>query len=469
MTMTTRGRLLVAGATAALVSAVAFLTLSGSSPGTVPSGWVNALDCQNGEMGVSGDLGVQINCADAQLGSSPGGIEVPPGNYTISTTVKLSNNRVLHLGLGTYRSTTNMETILYRDNNTIYGDGYGTILLESDRSGSAPGVASYAVFSPLNNSYSATSDPAGIGATNVVIRDLQIAKASPTLGTGGQSTLYLGNSLHVRVQHVYMNQTSAIGIDLGGSSRLGVHARDIIIEDCSIEGTALQQVSIVNSEDSQLINNNFRAGFHDGLIDIEANTANDSLRNIIIRGNAFDMRTGTVSGGIAVQGALTNAGPVTIAENTFMGEDIYPTGKAFNYGVAVGGVLVNGFFDVLVTGNNFQGRFSGYDVMVTNSQRITVSNNVIGSAGVPTVGGTQAPIYLSGNVLHSRIMNNSMYAPANQGNPDDGIYEKPSVGNDYNFIGYNVMQQDSLIYDALHTPKVVVSGPHSVSIGNIVL
>lgn len=164
------------------------------------------------------DLGAQINYVDQLLGSSAGTITVPPGDYQITTQVVLSSNRTLFLGAGNYYCNTPKESFLYRDNTTIEGDGYNTVIYESSTSITTTTSIAYLVFSPFNNSYS-SPNPLAPGGTNVVFRNFRIAKAAPFFATAGQSTLNLGNSSHVIVENIHFDHTSAIGLQLGASSR----------------------------------------------------------------------------------------------------------------------------------------------------------------------------------------------------------------------------------------------------------
>ena len=76
------------------------------------------------------DLGITINNADTQLGSNPGTIIVPDGNYAISTPITLSSNRTLLLGAGTYSVHLNNAATITSGTNSnisIIGKGWSTI------------------------------------------------------------------------------------------------------------------------------------------------------------------------------------------------------------------------------------------------------------------------------------------------------------------------------------------------------
>src|SRR4029078_3390559 len=100
-------------------------------PGILP-GVIVATQCEGD------DLGAQINAADALLGSSPGTIYVPHGNYTISTPIVLSPNRELVLGMGLYHVVPEsfpsgagaLAVITLKSNTKNPGSGWGTIIEE---------------------------------------------------------------------------------------------------------------------------------------------------------------------------------------------------------------------------------------------------------------------------------------------------------------------------------------------------
>jgi len=173
--------------------------------------WINALD------GVGSDLGAQIMDIDGALGSTCGTITVPPGDYNITTPIILSACRVLHLSAGNYHFATtgsSGESIAFRDNTTIEGDGSVTALYES----TTGAVRSWTILTAYNNSgYSGLvgSQP---GSTNVSIKHMRFVKAAPTLSPSFAVTVNLGNSTRVLVEDVIFDHTSAEGLQIGGSS-----------------------------------------------------------------------------------------------------------------------------------------------------------------------------------------------------------------------------------------------------------
>lgn len=362
---------------------------------TVGAAYVGAISPVTIIVSQAGDLGVAINAADAQLGSASGIIQVPDGNRTISTQIHLHSNHALYFGSGTITNTTSVSTILYDSNTEIAGKGWGTIIREPTTSAEVV-IRSYQ--NTLNNAFN--------GETGVYIHDFQIQGPYAANFDSASSTILIGNSHDVVISHVWLNTTSAIGMNIGGDSSLGFHATNVWIEKCLFISVASQAIGYVNGDGVHIINNTLRdAGQVGGpgahYIDMEANVGTDLITDFDISGNIIDGHNAITAGnGILLQGGTAACGPGVISHNTMFGynDHIVPVTS----GAFANGIFSSGCTTLTITGNDI--RRTGQACMdLTN-----LSNSNISGNNCINVGGGGIPAFALSNSQHNQVHGNSI-------------------------------------------------------------
>ena len=358
------------------------------------------------------DLGAKINAADRDLGAAAGEIQTSGGGR-ISTQIVISANHTLRLAAGTYVSATSTPPILLKSGAKVIGASWDTIIVEP----TAPKQFTViGAFSHLQRNGAADAD--------ISVKDIQIKGANPGFDSV-QQAISLGNCSRCTVDHVWINATRSIGIQLGGSSADGHWAEDSKVVNCQFTQVASQNLALVNGRNILFENNRFITSGQPGgpgssNIDVEPNSATDYAENVRILNNLIDMRDATVQtsgNGILVQSGSGTAhvGPVLIEGNTIFG------GR--NTGV-VTNILSNAIYcfgptmkNVTIRNNRVTRtgqsglRIEGTGFVVTNNHFIDV-----GGGGIPG-------FYVA--VSNSQIVGNSFTYTGN--GPADGSVQM--VGN----------------------------------------
>jgi parallel beta-helix repeat protein len=401
----------------------------------------------------SSDLGAVINAIDTYLGSAAGTIEVPDGNWTIATQIVLSANRTLILGTGTYSNTLTSNQgalVLYKSNTTIRGKGWQTIVNET---------ASWGVFADWNGTQNNYND----GASNVTIRDLQIAGAASSFNSSS-AAIGLGNGHNIIVDHIYLNATKAIGIVVGGGGDNGHYSNGVWVKNCLCDHVASQNIAVVNAANVHIEGNTLRAAGQTGgpgatYIDFEPNGTMDRIENFHVGNNLIDARGSANPGnGIVVQsgGSQTRLGPGSVTGNVIIGGEVVGT----TTNELSNGIFLSGFWNVLV-GNNTVRRCGQSGIYLYICDHCTVQGNCLVSVG----GGGLSAISIVGN--HNQILSNSVMSEGGTyGSSSNAISEGAS--SDYNtffgnFISNFVDSDTSLSY---YVGVVTLSGAHSSAFGN---
>ena len=342
------------------------------------------------------DLGAKINAADHALGSAPGEIVVNGGG-TIATPIVISERHTLRLRPGTYSPITTGIPILLKPGASLLGAGWdGTIILES------VGKDQFTVVGVYNN-----AQRNGAADSDITIRDLQIKGANAGFNSAPQA-ISLGNCSRCTVDHVWINGTRSIGIQLGGASFEGNFAQDSKVVNCLFTRVASQNLALVNGRNISFENNRFlasgqRGGPGSSNIDAEPNNEHDRIENLIIRNNVIDVRNSEVptsGNGILVQSAsgTPHVGPILIEGNTIIGGS--------NVGV-ITNILSNGIYafgitmkDVTIRNNRVTR--TGQCGLRIEGTRFTVTNNQF-----TDVGGGGTPGFYMADVTDSKIIGNS--------------------------------------------------------------
>jgi hypothetical protein len=402
------------------------------------------------------DVGAKINACDAALGADkPGGEIHVNGGGTISTYVNLSRGRTLWFHDGTYTLRqaytgnpsqdiqTELGMIRYRDDTTIKGDGWETIIVEP------PITNRPTVFAPYISSV-LTNGGYFHGVTrNVTIRDLQIKGQQTVASNGTYSTIEIGNSHNVLVENVFLNQTTGNGITAGGSSTVssagGCGGRGMERECASgvvMRGNRLVQVqnqglNVVNGRDVAIVNNvikdhNRLSGSNGVGIDIETNTVTDTAQAIRIEGNMLDFTNSPqpfAGNGINVQSSGQAVyGPVDVLNNTLIGNTL--SGGAVGH-MVFGIFVAAGTRRVTVAGNKIQ-RTSNSGIIVYGTGHVIRDNELV-SVG----GGGNIALSLTG-ASNTSVRGNKVRIDRASSVASDVIAEAAGSGANNNIIEGNV-------------------------------
>jgi hypothetical protein len=366
------------------------------------------------------DLGAKINAADRALGTGPGEIVVRSGGI-IATQVVLSPDHVLRLSAGTYTTRTAAIPFLMKERTSIIGSGWDAIIVESTA------VGQFTVISAYNH-----AQRNGNADEGLLIRDVQIKGANPGFHSAPQA-ISLGNCSKCTVDHVWVNGTRAIGIQLGGSAQFGKFAQNSEVVNCQFTRVASQNLALVNGRDILFENNTFLASGQTGgpgstNIDLETNGPGDHLENVIIRKNVIDVRTSEISptgNGIVVQATsgTPHVGNILVEGNLIIGGS--NTGTITNVlsnGIYVFGPSMRG---VTIRSNSITR--TGQAGINLEGDQLTVIDNKL-----TDVGGGGTPGFLIQSVTNSRIIGNTLVytgvGPADgrmlvSGNSRGNVYE----------------------------------------------
>jgi hypothetical protein len=428
--------------------------------------------CKVAQLAMPGaDLGAKINACDAALGADrPGGEIHVNGGGTISTFVNLSRGRTLWFHDGTYTLheaytgnpaqdiQTELGMIRYRDDATIKGDGWGTIIVEP------PITNRPTVFAPYISSV-LTGGGYFHGVTrNVTIRDLQIKGQQTAASNGTYSTIEIGNSHNVLVENLFLNQTTGNGITAGGSSSLssiggcggqGLErecASKVVMRANRLVQVQNQGLNVVNGRDVSIVNNvikdhNRLSGSNGAGIDIETNTVTDTAQAIRIEGNMLDFTNSPqpfAGNGINVQSSGQAVyGPVDVLNNTLIG-NVLSEGAV---GHMVYGIFVAaGTRQVTVAGNKIQ-RTSNSGIIAYGAGHVIRDNELVSVGG----GGNIAISLMGTN--NTSVRGNKVRIDRASRAASDVIAEADGSGANNNLIEGNVAD----------TPPKIVGAASKVS------
>lgn len=347
------------------------------------------------------DIGAKINAADRALGPSPGEI-VARGGGRIATQIVVSEGHTLRLMPGTYACVTADVPILLKSGASLVGSGWDqTIVLESTAKNQFQIVAAY-------NSTRRNGD----ADSGINLSQLQLRGANPDFNSA-QQALALGNCSDCSVDHVWINGTRSIGIQLGGSSQFGHWAENSKVTDCLFTHVASQNLALVNGRNITFENNRFLTPGQPGgpgstVIDLEPNEVNDHLENVVIRNNTIDASEATyqAGNGIVVQSTsgTTHVGPVLVEGNTIIGGRLQdPATNVLSNGIYCFGPTMR---DVTIRNNRVTR--VGQSGMHLEGTRFTVTGNDFTS-----VGGGGIPGFYFGEVSDSHIEGNSFHYAGN--------------------------------------------------------
>jgi hypothetical protein len=229
------------------------------------------------------------------------------------------------------------------------------------------------------------------------------------------STIDLGNSHHVLVENLFLNQTTGNGVTAGGNPGIesfdgcgGGRPERECASDVVMRGNRLFQVqnqglNVVNGRNVSIMNNvikdhNRISGSNGTGIDIEPNTHLDTVQSIRIEGNMLDFTNSPqpfAGNGINVQAAgQADYGPVEVRNNTLIGNVLAPAAAGH---MVFGIFIAPGTKRVTVAGNRIQ-RTSNSGIADYGTEHTIQDNELVSVAG----GGNVAIILYGRNILVSR-------------------------------------------------------------------
>lgn len=346
-----------------------------------------------------GDLGAKINSADRSLNGRAGEILVRDGG-AIKTQVIISSGHTLRFSAGTFTLNTQLlseGSFLLKSNTSVVGVGWDTIIVEPPRIG-------WIVFQSYEDS---RSQPLHCGTdSNISISNLQIRGANPAVEGSVRQTINLGNCHRCNVDHLWLNATGVIGVAAGGNALCGNFADTVAITNNLFTHVAGQEAAVVNGRNVIIKDNVFKDSGRNPsqgvtAIDIEPNSANDTIQNVSISNNVIDSTASTYlhGNGIVIQNAAAtrNFGPVVIEGNTIIGGDLKPH---LSGNIATGIYVAGQTRDVSVLDNRIQ-RVAHSGIRLENSASNLVRGNRLISTGT---GGIMAFEVI--NTTNSRIIDN---------------------------------------------------------------
>lgn len=423
--------------------------------------------CKTSGLAMPGaDVGAKINACDAALGANASKAEIHVDTSgTISTYVQISRGRTLWFRKGTYtlhQAFTNvpaedMQTelgmIRFRDDTTIKGDGWESVLVEPPLTHRPTVIAPY-ISSVLTNG----SHFHGV-TRNVTIRDLQIKGQQKAASNGVYSTIELGNSHNVLIENVFLNQTTGNGITAGGSAQLSSMngcgggrverecANGVVMRGNRLFQVQNQGLNVINGRDVSIVNNvikdhNRLHGSNGTGIDIESNTVSDTIQSIRIEGNVLDWTNSPqpyAGNGINVQSSgQADYGPVQVRNNTLIGNTLSP----LSVGHMVFGIFVSGGTrHVTVAGNKIQ-RTANSGIIVYGTGHTIEDNELVSVSG----GGNLA-LTLHGTTNSTIRRNKVRLDPAAPGG-SDVIAEVAASGANNNVFDGNISDKPPTIVGA---------------------
>lgn len=357
------------------------------------------------------DLGAKVNAADKALGTSAGEV-VMSGGGTISTQMVISANHTLRVERGTYAATTTLAPILLKSGSKLIGTAnWDAIILESTAKGQ------FTVISAFNH-----AQRNGSADADITVKDIQIKGANPGFDSA-QQAISLGNCSRCVVDHVWINGTRSIGVQLGGASFDGHWAQDSKVINSLFTRVASQNLALANGRNITFENNRFMASGQPGgpgssNIDVEPNAHTDHAENVRIVNNLIDVRESNVpvsGNGILVQSGsgTTFVGPILIENNTIFGGRT--EGVVTN--VLSNGIYVFGNTMKDVTIRNNRVTRTGQSGLRLEGTRFVVTGNHffdVGGGGIPG-------FYMA--ISNSQVVGNSFTYSGN--GPGDGTVEMP--------------------------------------------
>ena len=355
------------------------------------------------------DLGAKVNAADRALGTGAGEIQVKGGGR-ITNQIVISANHTLRLGPGSYAPVTSNIPILLKPGAKLIGASWDAIILESTAANQ------FTVISAYNN-----AQRNGSADNDIVIRDIQVKGANPGFNSAPQA-ISPGNCSRCTVDHVWLNRTRSIGIQLGGASFDGNWAEGSKVVNCLFTHVASQNLALVNGRNITFEGNRLMAQSQIGgpgvtAIDLEPNDANDRIENVRIVNNTIDARESelpTAGNGIVVQSGTgtPHVGPVLIEGNTVIGGSI--VGTVTNH-ISNGIYVTGGTMRDVTIRNNRVTRTGQAGIHIEGTRLVVTGNQFV------DVGGGGTPGFRMFNVTNSQIIGNTFTYSGN--GPTDATVE----------------------------------------------
>jgi hypothetical protein len=281
-----------------------------------------------------GDIGQAI----AQL-VGPASTLTVTGECPQAEQIAVNGGQTLVLTHAHIHPTTAVTPVLLKSTGTIAGDTWDTAIIdESTAKGQFTIIAGYNSEHPMNGySYVGTD-------TKLTIRNLQL-KGTQQGFNSAPAALYCGNCHDSTIDHVWVNATRSIGINVGGLSQLGNYAANVRVTNCRFTSVAAENLGLTNGQDITFDNNEFinpgqAGGPGSTAIDLEPNIPGDRIIRAAVTHCTIDASTGTVTAndGIVVQvggGRPADVHDITVADNRIIGGNNNPARPITNI-IAIG-------------------------------------------------------------------------------------------------------------------------------------
>jgi hypothetical protein len=204
------------------------------------------------------DIGAKINAADAALGTLPGEIWVF-GDQTMTTTVFLSSRHklLIHEGTITTRVPANQPPFYLKDNSSMEGTGWNSIIVEHDASDD--GILQYFIIKPYNTSLTPTGIENTERADNITVNNLHFkgVRTNPH-DSGIRSTVFLGNCHSCRVTNNWFEETSGYAAQFGGNPATYQKSADGYFTGNLMTNLMSQNLAIISADGMHIEGNTFR-------------------------------------------------------------------------------------------------------------------------------------------------------------------------------------------------------------------
>lgn len=347
------------------------------------------------------DLTAKVQAANDFLGDVYATIYVQWGadaaNNTFSGAVAFNSNKTLYLGPGFFNTTlpdtAGQVPFLVRDNFTLVGSGWDTIIQQPTR---------MTVIAPHDETIISGDLP---GSTNLSIANFQVVTpAHPRPSTGGESAIAAGNSVNVYIENVFFNGCYGIDWTLGGNANpIGVpptsyHCDNATVINCVSFNNKLDdniKGACVNARSWKVIGCSFLNG---ATFDIEQNTGDDDQSDFVVTGCLFHK-----GGSLLIQGPQGRYG--NVSGNLFEG-----------HGSGANAISLNGSVNVKVVGNYING-YNGDGVNDTiaiefnSTNNCSLENNTVLNCGLSSGPSATAPTIRLSKAIGSVVTGNIVDAP----------------------------------------------------------
>jgi hypothetical protein len=280
--------------------------------------------------------------------------------------------------------------------------------------------------------------------TNIYVEDNYFVGNEAQGGSGGPSTVHLGNVINGGINRNTFYRTNGYNV-FGGYGTAGNCAENVTFYDNRFIGCGTQVCAIINAKNFRIARNHFDQRGSNAQtaytpLDVEPNTDDEKVENGIIEDNVIDCRDygNTIATAIQVLGIGNGSGKnITIRNNTIYSTDIITTETTQPLSIPI---VMSGIEEGYVYGNTIRGAAQA-TIYATNSRHLHIHDNeAITQFSSDT---TPKDIHIQG-CADSRIYNNHLRTATGwtvSASQDTGIYENEwyvpitASGSTLTFVG----------------------------------